>query len=86
MTRLLGGLMIAIGALVAGLSGLCSVAFFASVSGNYGDWQGAASTLPLILLFGGIPIAAGIALAFAGRHVIRSAMREEVDDRPENLD
>jgi len=38
------------------------------------------SMLPLVALFGGPPLAAGIGIAFGGRALIRSARRDE--ERP----
>lgn len=71
MKALLGGLLMAIGILIAGASGLCSAALFVS------DLGSAAQMAPLVMLFGGIPFALGIALIFGGRALIRSARASE---------
>lgn len=70
MQKLLGGIMLAIGILIAGASGLCSAVFLISMIGQSLDM------LPLIILFGGIPFALGLGLFFGGRALIRSADRD----------
>ena len=69
MKPVLGGILIAIGLLVAGGSGLCSlmVLFSSGEMSGLGMW-------PLVL-FGGIPFAAGVGLIFGGRALIRSERR-----------
>ncbi|MCJ2184921.1 hypothetical protein MTR62_19850 [Novosphingobium sp. 1949] len=67
MKALLGGLLMAIGILIAGASGLCSAALFVS------DLGSTAQMLPLVLLFGGMPFLLGIGLTFGGRALIRAA-------------
>ncbi len=69
MQKLLGGIMLAIGILIAGASGLCSAVFLISMIGQ------SLEMLPLIILFGGIPFAVGLGLFFGGRALIRSADR-----------
>jgi len=72
MKQLLGGILIAVGILIAGASGLCSmVALFGMGNG--------ANILPLVLLIGGIPLAVGVGLIFGGRALIRRARLENVD-------
>ena len=70
MKPVLGGILIAIGLLVAGGSGLCSlmVLFSSGEMSGFGMW-------PLVLMFGGIPFAAGVGLIFGGRALIRSERR-----------
>ena len=69
-----GGLLIAIGLLLAGASGLCSlmVLFSSGEMSGFGMW-------PLVLMFGGIPFAAGVGLILGGRALIRSERRNVVD-------
>lgn len=69
MQKLLGGIMLAIGILIAGASGLCSAVFMVSMIGQSPE------VLPMILLFGGIPFAVGLGLFFGGRAIIRAADR-----------
>jgi len=73
--KLFGAMLMALGGLIALLSGLCSLAFLAamlrSFSQNVGSGQGAMSALPVVLLFGGVPFAAGIGLIIVGRFVYR---------------
>lgn len=73
MKEVLGGILIAIGVLVAGGSGLCSlmVLFSSGELSGFGMW-------PAVLMFGGIPFAAGMGMIFGGRALIRS--------EPRNLD
>ena len=73
MKSLFGGILLAIGILVAGVSGLCSLVVFGM---GLGDSGGLVDTLPLLLLFGGLPFAIGLGLFFAGRSLLRSARRE----------
>lgn len=71
MQRLIGGIMIAVGILIAGASGLCSAFFLSAVLGNSGGGdQGLMVTL--MLFVGGFPFVGGIALVLAGRHLLRS--------------
>ena len=68
--KVVGGILIAIGILVAGASGLCSlmVLFSSGEMSGLGMW-------PLVLMFGGVPFAAGVGLIFGGRAIIRSERR-----------
>jgi hypothetical protein len=68
MRTLVGGILLAIGILIAGASGLCTVMFFVTTVMN----GGGLGALPLVLLFGGVPFAIGSGLFFAGRSLIRS--------------
>ncbi len=70
MQKLLGGIMLAIGILIAGASGLCSAVFLVSTIGQ------SLEMLPLIILFGGVPFVVGLGLFFGGRALIRSADRD----------
>lgn len=67
MRTLVGGILLAIGILIAGASGLCTVFFAISVVNG-----GGLGALPVVLLFGGVPFAIGSGLFFAGRSLIRS--------------
>lgn len=76
MRNVLGGLLIAIGFLVAGLSGLCSLIFLVSEPDAIG----------LVALVGGIPFVVGLGLFFLGRSVLRSARLPDDSDGPEVFD
>ena len=66
--KIWGGILMAIGILIAGASGICSLSVLFD-----SEFGGDLSILPLVLLFGGIPFAAGVGLIFAGRRLLRNA-------------
>ena len=70
MKQVFGGILIAVGILIAGASGLCSLVFLG------GEMGSDLSILPLVLMIGGIPFAIGGAIAFGGYALIRSARNE----------
>jgi hypothetical protein len=72
MKQVFGGILIAIGVLIAGGSGLCSlmVLFSSGEMSGFGMW-------PAVLLFGGVPFAAGVGMIFAGRALILSARQDD---------
>ena len=73
MKQILGGILLAVGILIAGASGLCSLVFlFGSGSGLGGIME----ILPAVLLFGGIPFAVGAAVGLGGYALIRSARND----------
>ena len=76
MKQLFGGILLAVGILVAGLSGLCSLAVLFSP----GEFGSGLSMLPLVALFGGPPIAVGVGLTLGGRHLIRQARAEQSEN------
>ncbi|HEU5067060.1 MAG TPA: hypothetical protein VFT61_02590 [Sphingomicrobium sp.] len=82
MKRLFGGILLAMGILIAGASGLCSLTILFGSSGMTGFGM-----FPLVLLFGGIPFAVGAAIAFGGRALLRADRRErekkQISDYPE---
>ena len=69
MKLLFGGILLAIGILIAGASGLCSVAVLFGSGGEFSD-------LPVVLVVGGIPFAVGAAMGYGGWALIRHARRE----------
>jgi hypothetical protein len=82
MKQLFGGILLAVGILIAGASGLCSLAVLFG-GGFDGSGMGSFfSMLPLVALFGGPPLAVGVGMAFGGRALIRSARADE--QRPES--
>jgi hypothetical protein len=72
MMRLLGGIMVAAGILIAGASGLCSmfamIMMLSESNGSIGSFFGA---MLLVLIVGGIPFGAGLGLFYGGRNLIR---------------
>ena len=70
--KIFGGILIAIGILIAGASGLCSIAVLTD-SGEFGGLQ----MWPAVLMIGGIPFAVGVGAIFGGRAMIRSADRAD---------
>lgn len=74
MKMLCGGILLAVGILIMGASGLCCGVFFLSALGSSGS--GGATLLPVVLLFGGLPFAGGIGLVLGGRALIRSARED----------
>lgn len=83
--KLFGGILMAIGILVAGLSGLCSLIL---IGGSISSVT-SSDILPGLLvvgLVGGIPFAGGIALFIAGRAMARNASRNAPNNRPEHRD
>jgi len=72
MRQLLGGILLAVGILVAGGSGLCSLAVLFG-SGEFSGFD----MWPAVLMIGGIPLAIGVAMAFGGRALLRSAREDQ---------
>lgn len=77
MKQVFGGILLAVGILIAGASGLCSI----MVLVGKGEMAGL-GMFTLVLVFGGIPIVVGVLVAFAGRRLIRQAREErgDIDD------
>jgi hypothetical protein len=71
MKQLLGGILLAVGILIAGASGLCSLVVLLS-SGEFGG----GGMLGAVLLIGGIPFALGAAMAFGGYTLIKEARKD----------
>ena len=65
MRKVLGGILLGIGLIMALLSGLCSALLFLDPNLNWEDVQ-------IILVVGGIPFAIGAALAVGGWFLFRS--------------
>lgn len=72
LLRLFGALLIAVGALVAGLSGLCSLTFAVLMLIDQGSWADKGQMLLLDLFVGGIPFAVGALAFWAGRRLRRN--------------
>ena len=69
--KFIGGLLLGIGILIAGVSWLCSLLLLSEQS----NWSGpaAAESLTLIGVIGGLPFLVGVGLVFLGRHLLRQA-------------
>ncbi len=80
MKEVFGGILLAAGVLIAGASGLCSLAVLFS-QGEFGG----GGMLPLVLIFGGAPFALGVAMVFGGRAVIRSERQRRRQASPEDI-
>jgi len=75
LEEILGGILLAVGILIAGLSGLCTLIVVGASMPGPGT-QGAnlfTGMIPAALIFGGIPFLIGVGLFFLGRHLIRRA-------------
>jgi len=72
MKTVFGGILMAVGILIAGASGLCSL--YVIGMGALGGGEGL-GMIPLVLMIGGIPCAAGVGLILGGRALIRSERR-----------
>lgn len=71
VVKLFGGLLMAVGALMVGLCGLCSAAFLVVTLGGSPGAIGGMVVLALVV--GGVPIAAGVALLLFGRRLWRGS-------------
>ena len=72
MKGVFGGILLGVGILIAGASGICTVgAMFMG-----GSAQETLSMAPMVLAFGGIPFAIGAALVYVGRMLLREAKSE----------
>jgi hypothetical protein len=76
MKMLFGGLLLAIGGLIAMLSGLCSAWILIATLGS-GSGSEALGMTPMVAIVGGIPFAIGAGLFLWGRSLIRSARNDE---------
>ena len=71
--KFFGGALMAIGILIATLSGLCSAGFLirlANGRGSSGQFNGAA--LMIVSVVGGIPFLGGVGMFFGGLTLVRS--------------
>ena len=77
MKGLFGGILMAVGILIAGASGLCSLVVLFGGTGTGGN---IIDGISVVLMFGGIPFAMGLAMFFGGRAMVRSARADELHD------
>jgi hypothetical protein len=75
VAKLFGALLMAVGGLIAVLSGLCSLAFLGTMIQNLVQHPGQSGQivglLLAVLFFGGTPIGVGVGLVVIGRHLLR---------------
>jgi hypothetical protein len=81
MKGVFGGILMAVGILIAGGSGLCSLMILFGGSGEFSGFE----MWPMVLMIGGIPFAVGAGIAYGGYALLRSARRER-NDNPESTD
>jgi hypothetical protein len=79
MKQVFGGILLAVGILIAGASGLCSLVVLGSMLGNSAD---AMAGLPMVLLFGGVPFAIGLGLFFLGRSMLKRPESDPMGSYP----
>lgn len=72
MRKLLGGLLLAVGVLVAGACGLCSGWFLIATLTAPNGGDEASAMIALAAIVGGIPFMGGVGLVLAGRYLLRS--------------
>ncbi len=72
MKELVGGCLLAVGVLIAGLTGLCTLVMMVSVN----SWRSFGDAIGSIASFFAIPLIIGIGLIVAGRALVHSARRE----------
>ena len=72
MKAIFGGILMAVGILIAGGSGLCSLMILFGGTGEFSGFE----MWPVVLMVGGIPFAIGAGIAFGGHMLMRSARRE----------
>ena len=73
MKGLFGGILMAVGILIAGASGLCSLVVLFGGTGTGGN---IIDGISVVLMFGGLPFAIGLAMFFGGDRRIGIARRE----------
>ena len=67
--KTLGGILLGIGILIAGLSGLCSLVFLATEATS--PYTNLSEMFGMVMMVGGIPFVIGVGLIFLGRHLIK---------------
>ena len=80
MKTVIGGILMGTGILIAGASGLCSAVLLVGLAGEGGSDEFV--SFPMVLMFGGIPFALGLALFFGGRRMVRRAREEQAEQAP----
>ena len=77
--RFIGGLMIAVGALIALLSGACTLTMGAAILSTAGQAQGVGMGVLVVLVTGGVPFGVGVALMFGGWSIMRPRPKPRAD-------
>jgi hypothetical protein len=77
VAKLFGAMLMAVGVLIAGLGGLCSVGFLVMMVTEPGG--SALNGIPVVLIFGGVPIAIGVGVFIGGRALWRGPPPPKVD-------
>ncbi|GGC27370.1 hypothetical protein GCM10011371_13650 [Novosphingobium marinum] len=72
MKKLLGGILLAIGILVALVSGLCTGLVLSTILWPVTTGEADMSGIPTVLAIGGIPFALGVAMIVGGLALVRS--------------
>lgn len=80
MKQVFGSILMAVGILIAGASGLCSLVF--SMGTLFGSSSNIRIDLPIILFVGGIPFVIGLAVFFGGLALVRQTKREAEKTTP----
>lgn len=78
MKQVFGSILMAVGILIAGASGLCSLVLLGGELSN----RGGGGVLVVILVVGGIPFAIGLAVFVGGRALVRQAKRDAEKTKP----
>ena len=80
MRKLAGGILLAVGILIATGSGICSLVIMLSGGGmRSGDWG-------LVAVIGGLPFTIGAGMAAWGRHLLRAARPPSADELRRRFD
>jgi hypothetical protein len=81
MKGVIGGILLAVGILIMGASGLCTIAVIGSSFMSPNEWTGGGvdgffGSLMIVLMFGGIPFLVGLGIFFLGRSLVRAERAE----------
>ncbi len=86
MSKLMGGIIMGVGLLIAGVSGICSVAVlwdgFSHRGQTGGEYLDFSAAVPLI---GGVPFLVGLGLFFWGRTIVRRAEKANKESHLDDL-
>lgn len=76
MKQVFGSILMAVGILIAGPSGLCSLVLLGGGMTGGGGMEGFLNMLEVVVLFGGIPFVIGLLASFYGLLLVRQAKSE----------
>ena len=79
MKQFFGAMLLGVGILIAGVSGLCTAVMLGAGLFDPSSWNSSeflTLILPMAAIFGGIPFAIALILFFAGRYLLRSARQD----------